>query len=285
VSRQFSVEHQRLAGRKRARAFTKQERSLGGKRTATQHRNALHCQVIAPEGFLAWSVQTMRGKTGLRLLKAEQIHFLRLEDMAGKDGARLCDRERRLQFGLYVWVATFDGLVWPTLPDDGEFLAEVARVQSVVGRGLSLPCPLDALYCAPNDFCDPAGVPWSKRKQRKLFRDALRTARTEAIRIAPMQASAKGSQLSLSAPPPAPSVLALPAPARKPGLRRSMNQSRPQYQGLMRPAIRYRYDRPDLPWYDWENITPTRPYRAAPSADSTAWYAASCPLSDDRYEA
>jgi len=227
----------------------------------------------------------MRGSTGLKLAMPSQIHFLRPEQLSGPYGAPLTGREQRLLFGLYVWKATFEGLPWPPLPTDDEFLTEVARVQSIVGRGLPLGNPLDALYVAPNDYCDERGEPWGKTRQRKMFRDALRDARAYAESIAPLLKEVYGVP-DCQIPDPQMFKSTAPVPrAWKPGQRRPMCGPPPQFPGLVRPIVKRRFGRPDLPPYVQENLMPARPYAVAPSNDNIRpWYVAVNPVTDDVVE-
>jgi hypothetical protein len=267
--------------------MTYEQRRRGGYARAAQESHLTHNQTYASDGYWAWSTYTMRGSTGLKLVMPWQIHFLRPERLVGPDGLRLSAREQRLLFGVYVWKATWEGSPWPPPPTDEEFLAEVARVQSIVGRGLPLAHPLDALYVAPNDYCDEQGEAWGKTRQRKLFRDALRAARAYAENMAPLLREVYGDHQWLAQPPES-SMLSRFADALrawKPGVRRPMQGPRPQFPGQVRPIVKCRFGRLDLPRYDRENILPTRPYAVAPSSDCyQCWTATAVPLTDDFYE-
>jgi hypothetical protein len=175
-----SVEQQRAAGRKRAQAFTREyQQEQACKRVA--HPSFLaHNRRIAPDGFAAQSAH-MRATNGQRLLHARHVQFLRPEELRGPHGRHLSHGQQRLAFGLYVWQTIWEFLApQPEMPTDEEFLAHVVRIQSRLQHGLPLENALDIVYAAPGDFCDAAGSPWSPRKQRRLFREALRAARVAA---------------------------------------------------------------------------------------------------------
>jgi hypothetical protein len=287
MRRPFTTDERRRGGRKRAQTMTKDERRRGGQTRAAQVSHRDHNRAIASSGYWAWSTITMRGSTGLKLAMTWQIHFLRPERLKGPDGECLSSREQRLLFGIYVWKATWEGLPWPPPPTDEQYLAEVARVQAVVGRGLPLAHPMDALYVAPNDFCDEHGQAWGKTRQRKLFRDALRAARAYAEDMEPLLREVYGDHLWLCQPPEATMLSRFADALRvwKPGARRPMRERRPQFPGQVRPIVKRRFGRPDLPHYDRENLLPSRPYAVAQSSDSyPCWAACAAPLTDDFYE-
>jgi hypothetical protein len=247
----FSTQHQRQAGRKRAAQFDRSSLSENGKKRATQLSNDIHLQGIAADGFWAQSAY-LRGRSGLRLLAPDQVHFLRPEDLVGSGGTRLDPREQRLYFGVLVWQSTWQDLpAKPPMPSDEEYLQQVKRVQSSIGVGIPLEHVLDGVYTAPDDFCDTHGNPWSARKQRKLFRDALRQARAYAMSLS--------QELKPGAPP------AMPGKA---GRRRPMQALTPVFQRGEAPVPKGVYGRPDLPRYDHNNIFLSRPYGIPPTNDS-----------------
>ncbi|GAC1405677.1 MAG: hypothetical protein NVSMB49_25060 [Ktedonobacteraceae bacterium] len=132
-------------------------------------------------------------------------------------------------------------MIWEHIPDhppppsDEVYLEEVRRVQAVVGQGQSLENGLDGVYVAPNDFCDTTGTPLSWKKQRKLFRAALRAACDAAL-------------LRNASP-------------RKRGQRRPMQDGTSlAAQKRHSPRKDAHYGRPDLPPHAKENISPSRPY-------------------------
>ncbi len=206
MKRPFTTEERRRGGRKRAQSLSTEERRRGGYTRTAQASHLAHNRRQPSDDYWAWSVCTVRGSTGLKLVLPRQIHFLRPEQLAGPGGHPLSAREQRLLFGVYVWQATWEKLPWPLPPTDEEFFTEVARVQFIVGRDLPLAHPLNALYIAPNDFCDEGGQPWGKTRQRKLFRDALRWARAYAETIALLLRAIYGDERWHSLPAPESSI-------------------------------------------------------------------------------
>ena len=161
--------------------LTPEHQSEAGKGRAAQTTFLGHNKQIAPDGFAAASAY-MRGPFGLRLLDPSHIQFLRPEHLVGKEGKPLSSEAQRLQFGVYVWKT-----IWEHIPDHPQpptnevYLAEMKRVQALIGRGQSLEEPFDAVFIAPNDFCNETSQPYSWKKQRKLFRAALRNACMAAL--------------------------------------------------------------------------------------------------------
>jgi len=175
-----SIDQLRAAGKRRAQQFTRDYQQENGRRRARQATFLTHNRHVAPDGFRAQNAY-MRGPSGLRLLSPEHIQFLRPEQLCGPGGKVLSAPEQRLYFGLHVWQAIWRFLApTPDPPSNEEFLAHAVCVQERLEHGLPLESPLDVIYAAPNDFCDPAGQPWSSRKQRKLFRAALLAGRAAA---------------------------------------------------------------------------------------------------------
>ena len=283
MRRQFTTAERRRGGRTRAKTMTKDDRRRGGRTRAAQASHRDHNREIAPSGYWAWSAYSMRGVTGLKLIMPWQVHFLRPERLQGPGGEPLSPREQRLLFGVYVWKATWDGLPWPPPPTDEEYLAEAARIQAAVSRGLPLEHPLDALFAAPGDFCDSDGRPWGKARQRKLFRAALHAARAYAEGMEPLLREVYGGHQWLCQPPEATMLSRFEEAlrARRPGARRPMREHRPQFAGQVRPIVKWRYGRPDLPRFDRKNIVPSRPYTVPPSNDSYPCWAASAARDGD----
>jgi hypothetical protein len=188
----------------------------------------------------------MRGPSGLRLLNPEHVQFLLPQQLVGPGGAELSYPQQRIFFGLYVWRAIWEDLApHPEPPTDQEFLLSVAHVQDRLHAGLPLENPLDVVYAAADDFCDEAGEPWSDRKQRRLFRQALADGQAEAEEM--VRQWHKEYQAERE------------ARLRRPGLRRP--QGTPPIFGHRAPAEpTMEYGRPDLPFYHRYNISPQRPY-------------------------
>jgi hypothetical protein len=211
--REFTPLHQRLAGEQRARGFTSAYQKAAAQERIAQASFLVHNRTISRDGYAGVSAH-FRAQNGLRLLYPEHIQFLRPEEFLEQDGLPLPAYRQRLQFGLYVWRMIWDQLPFaPALPTDEEYLQQARRVQALVGRGLQLETPLDALYVAPDDYCDASGRPLAERKQKKLFRAALRQARAAALQWHDEQVRS-----------------AHPLPPRKPGQRRPMGPGRPVIQ-------------------------------------------------------
>ncbi len=253
--------YRRIGGQHRAEQFDRTHQRNAANQRVRQETFLPHNQTIAQDGYAAISAY-MRAPAGLRLLHPEHIQFLRPEQLGGKDGAPLSPREQRLRFGLYVWRMVWDNLPFaPPMPTDEEYLLQVNRVQALVGRGLPLEAPLDAVFLAPGDLCDGAGVPYAARKQRRLFRAALRTACEAAQHWhEDVLRALKADQQQ---------------PPRKLGQRRPMQalttevQHNPQ---ISSPAHGSTYGRRDLPAYDPANISPTRPYAVPSAARMHGWW-------------
>jgi hypothetical protein len=235
----------RAAGRKRAEQFTPEYQREMGLRRAQQHSFLEHNRQIAPDGFRAQSAY-MRGQSGLRLLRPEHVQFLLPQQLVGPGGAELSYPQQRIFFGLYVWKAIWEDLApRPEPPTDEEFLLSVDYVQTRLHAGLCLENPLDVIYAAADDFCDEAGEPWSDRKQRRLFRQALADGQAyaeEQVRLWHEQYQIERE-----------------ARLRRPGLRRP--QANMPIFGHCSPGVpTFQYGRPDLPFYHRYNISPQRPY-------------------------
>src|SRR5436305_6179904 len=242
-----SIEQARRGGRKRAEAFTSESQSELGRRRAQQLSFLLHNRRIAPDGFSAQSAY-MRGPSGLRLLHPEHVQFLLPEQLRGPGGALLTYEQQRIFFGLYVWKAIWDSLApQPQMPTDQEFLAYAAKIQNGLHHGLDLENPLHVIYAAPNEWCDETGEPWAPRKQRRLFRQALATARAyaEAL-VIEWQQQALAERMEQP---------------RQPGQRRPQSTSMgPTFGRRGQPSPWFQYGRPDLPSYHPYNLIPQRPY-------------------------
>ncbi|GHP00848.1 hypothetical protein KSF_108950 [Reticulibacter mediterranei] len=242
----------REAGRKRAATFTKEHQQAAARGRTQQASFLPHNRQIAPDGFRSQSA-SMRSSLGLRLLRPEHVQFLRPEQLCGPGGAPLTPEQQRVLYGLYIWKALWDNLApLPQPPTDSEFLTCVAYVQARLHHGLGLEYPLHVMYAAPNDFCDRTGAPWSRRKQRKLFREAMRNGRACAEALA-LQWQQQDRPQSVTQP-------------RKLGQRRSSRHGDPLFPH--QTIVRSSSSRPDLPSYDRYNLSPQRPY-AVPSASST----------------
>ncbi len=246
------IDQQRAAGRKRAEQFTPEYQIEMGRRRAQQDSFLEHNRTIAPDGFRAQSAY-MRAPSGLRLLSPEHVQFLLPEQLCGPNGKPLTYEQQRVFFGLYVWKAVWNNLApQMQMPSDEEFLTSVGYVQARLHCGQPLEHPLHVIYAAANDFCDETGEPWSPRKQRHMFREALACARqsAEALVIA-WQQQAQAERTSRP---------------RRPGQRRPSEEKGLSFQH-QRPFKPYRYGRSDLPSYDQRNISPQRPY-GSPSANN-----------------
>lgn len=176
----------RRAGQVRAQTLTFAQRQKGGFKRAAQQDFIQHNQAIAGEGF--WSQSATLRAPSNRLLDHTQIEFLRPEAFRYcllQDGTqhRFSQQEQRLVFGTHVWFLIWRSVEWaaPPMADDAAYLAESDRVRAILGRGESLPTPLDALFITPNDFCDDAGQLLRPENQRKFFRAALRKAHQAAL--------------------------------------------------------------------------------------------------------
>jgi len=224
--------------------LTPAHQSHAGKGRATQASFLTHNQQIAPDGFAAMSAY-MRAPAGLRLLDPAHIQFLRPEQIAGKQGRPLSPPEKRLQFGVYVW-----RMVWehvpspPPPPTDEEYLYEMQRIQALIGQGQPLSDPLDGVYAAPNDFRDSGGNPFSWKKQRKLFREALKAACAAAV-------------WRNETP-------------RKVGQRRPLYETPASLMWSHAPRKDVQIGRQDVPSYARENLSPARPYSVPVTATTHA---------------
>ncbi len=250
------IDQQRAAGRKRAEQFTPEYQIEAGRRRAQQDSFVEHNRTIAPDGFRAQSAY-MRAPSGLRLLSNEHVQFLLPEQLCGPNGRSLTYEQQRLYFGLYVWKAIWANLApQPQMPTDDAFLAEVGRTQAQLHCGMPLEHPLQVIYAAANDFCDEAGEPWSNRRQRRLFRDALRAGRTAAEAL--VQEWQQQAQAERATRP------------HHPGQRRPSAKTDPQFQHRSAATHQHQhhYDRPDLASYDRYNLLPQRPY-SVPATNNT----------------
>ena len=246
------IDQQRAAGRKRAEQFTPEHQIEAGRRRAQQDSFLEHNRTIAPDGFRAQSAY-MRAPSGLRLLSPEHVQFLLPEQLCGPNGLPLTYEQQRLFFGLYVWKAVWNNLApQPQMPSDEEFLTSVGYVQARLHCGMLLEHPLHVMYAAANDFCDEAGDPWSPRKQRRIFREVLGSAREHAeALVIQWQQQAQAERASRP---------------RYPGQRRPSSDRGPSFQHHG-PSPHYQYGRPDLPKYDRRNISPQRPYGSPSTND------------------
>jgi hypothetical protein len=175
----------RKGGRKRIQTMSKEDARAGGLSRARQGDFQKHNEEVAPEGF--WAQSAYLRAAGARLLDASQIQFLRPEDLrAGPGEPPFTPTKQRLVFGFFVWKFVWQQArhIEPLLPTDEEYLTKACQVKARLGQGLELENVLDALWCAPNDFKDETGNPWSPRRQRKLFRSALQLARQEVRAMA-----------------------------------------------------------------------------------------------------
>jgi len=182
----FTTEHQRRAGRKRAQMFTKEELSAAGTKGAAvriaQESFYDHVCSIAPDGPARQRVE-LRARKGSRLLKPEDVHLVRLEDIQGTLGEPWPLWKKRVLLGRYIWQYIWAGLTEPPRPTQQEFFCLAARARERVGRGLALLNPLHVVGVAANDFCNADGRAYGWRNQRKLFRAALREARSYACLV------------------------------------------------------------------------------------------------------
>jgi hypothetical protein len=179
----LTVEHQRAAGRARAVLFTKDQLSAYGRKGAEvrtrQEGFYDHLLTIAPDGPARQRV-AMRAPKGSRLLNAEDVHLVRLEDIGGNLGEPWPESKRRLLLARYVWAYIWSGLREPARPTQQEFFALAAEARARVGQGLALLNPLHVVGVAPDDFCNADARPYGWRNQRRLFRAALQQARDYA---------------------------------------------------------------------------------------------------------
>lgn len=237
-----SIVQLRNAGRERATQFTTESQSELGRRRAQQPSFMRHNQTIAADGFSAWSAY-MRGPAGLPLLHPDHIQFLQPQQLGGPHGTQLSYEQQRILFARYVWQAVWGEVApRPNRPTEETFLIEVDRVQARLQQGYPLGNPLDVVYAAPDDFCDETGEPWSFRKQRKLFREALaagqRVAREHAKRITSEYVTGEW----------------------KVGQRRPQAERTPIFGHKAAGAPKFIYGRPDLPAWHPYNVIPQRPY-------------------------
>jgi len=181
--RHLTAEHQRAAGRARAALFTKEQLSAAGRKGAEarmrQDSFYEHVRKIAPDGPARQRVK-MRAPKGSRLLKAEDVHLVRLGDIHGDLGDPLPESKRRLLLARYVWAYIWSGLREPARPTQKEFFALAARARARVEHGFPLLNPLHVVGVAPDDFCNADARPYGWRNQRRLFRAALQEARDYA---------------------------------------------------------------------------------------------------------
>lgn len=179
----LTVEHQRAAGRTRVALFTKDQLSANGRKGAAVriHQGSFydHLVTIAPDGPARQRVE-MRAPKGSRLLKAEDVHLVRLADIHGDLGEPWPESKRRLLLARYVWVYIWSGLHEPARPTQQQFFALVAQARARVGQGLPLLNPLHVVWVAPDDFCNANARPYGWRNQRRLFRATLLEARNYA---------------------------------------------------------------------------------------------------------
>jgi uncharacterized membrane protein len=261
------TDKQRAAGRKRAEQFTPEYQIEAGRRRAQQESFVEHNRQIAPDGFRAQSAY-MRAPSGLRLLSPEHVQFLLPEQLYGPNGVPLTYEQQRIFFGLYVWKATWINLApQPQMPSDEGFLAEVGRVQAQLHCGMPLEHPLQVIYAAANDFCDEAGEPWTPRKQRRLFRQALRKGRDSAeALVLEWQQQAQAERASRP---------------HQPGQRRPSAQTGPAFQRRGPLPQQHQYGRPDLPSYHPYNLSPQRPYGVPATNDTHPIYWLPTPDSDE----
>ncbi len=252
------IDQQRAAGRRRAQQFTPEYQIEAGRRRAQQESFVEHNRQIAPDGFRAQSAY-MRAPSGLRLLSPDHVQFLLPEQLYGPNGVPLTYEQQRVFFGLYVWKAIWANLApQPQMPTDEGFLAEVGRVQAQLHCGMTLEHPLHVIYAAANDFCDEAGEPWSPRRQRRLFRNALRAGRAEAqALVLEWQQQAQAERA---------------ARPHQPGQRRPSAETSPAFQRRGSPPQPHRYGRSDLPAYHPYNLSPQRPYDVPASNDTHPVY-------------
>jgi hypothetical protein len=252
------IDQQRAAGRKRAEQFTPEYQIEMGRRRAQQESFLEHNRQVAPDGFRAQSAY-MRAPSGLRLLSPEHVQFLLPEQLYGPNGVPLTYEQQRLYFGLYVWKAIWANLApQPQMPTNEEFLVEVGRVQAQLHCGMHFEHDLEVIYAAANDFCDEAGEPWSPRKQRRLFREALRAGRASAETLV-LKWQRQAHRERTSQP-------------RQPGQRRPSVQGGPAFQHQGSLPQQYQYGRPDLPSYHPYNLSPQRPYGVPATNDTHPIY-------------
>lgn len=249
------IDQQRAAGRKRAEQFTPEYQIEAGRRRARQDSFLEHNRQIAPDGFRAQSAY-MRAPSGLRLLSPEYVQFLLPEQLCGPNGTPLSYEQQRVFFGLYVWKAIWANLApQPRVPTDEEFLAFVGRVQAQLHCGMTLEHPLHVIYAAANDFCDEMGAPWSSRKQRRLFREALRAGRVSAEALV-LEWQQQGFAERAARP-------------RQAGQRRPSSDQGPTFQHA---SPQHRSSRPDLPSYHPYNLKPQRPYGVPTTSETHPVY-------------
>lgn len=179
----LTTEHRRAGGRKRAQQFTTDYQSDAGKKGAavrTQQASFhAHMLAIAPDGPAKQRAE-LRAPKGSRLLKPEDVHFLRLENISGDLGETWPEEKRRILLGRYIWAYLWSGIEEPPRPTKQEFFALVEQARERVGCGLPLLNPLHVIGVAANDFCNAEGRLYGWRNQRRLFRQALREARSYA---------------------------------------------------------------------------------------------------------
>lgn len=247
----LTTAHQQAAGRKRAEQFTKEFQSEAGRKGAAVRTEQAdfygHLCAIAPDGP-AQQRAAMRAPKGSRLLKPEDVHFLRLEDIKGDLGAGLPEEKRRMLLGRYVRAYIYEGLFEPPRPTQEEFRALVERATARVGQGKPLLNPLHAIGVAANDFCNAVGRPYGWRNQRARFRQALREAR----RYASLLQEVNDYFCGLERVPRREPCEANPSASRGVGRRRPMH-SGPAYMPAVRPPrlpihwtpISWRHGRPD----------------------------------------
>jgi hypothetical protein len=252
------IDQQRAAGRERAKQFTPEYQIEAGRRRAKQESFVEHNRQIAPDGFRAQSAY-MRAPIGLRLLSPDHVQFLLPEQLYGANGVPLTYEQQRVYFGLYIWKAIWANLApQPRMPTDEEFLDIVVRVQAQLHCGMPLEHPLSIIYAAANDFCDESGDPWSPRKQRRLFREALQAGRAYAEALV-LQWQQQAQAERATRP-------------RQPGQRRPSAESGPAFQRSGFSAQQHQYGRPDLPAYHPYNLSPQRPYGVPVTNDTHPIY-------------
>jgi hypothetical protein len=237
--RHFTVEHQRAAGRARAALFTTDQLSAAGRKGAEarmrQDSFYDHLLAIAADGPARQRVE-MRAPKGSRLLKAEDVHLVRLADIHGNLGEPWPESKRRLLLARYVWVYIWSGLHEPARPTQQQFFALAARARARVERGLPLLNPLHVVGVAPDDFCNAVGRPFGWRNQRRLFRAALQQARDYACLLQALDDYFAALELTVrqgpgSAPPP-------PEPRpRAIGRRRPMSTDKPFLPPVRPPRL------------------------------------------------
>lgn len=299
----LTVKHQQAAARARAKLFTKEQLSDYGRKGAAvrmqQDGFYDHLCAIAPDGPARQRVQ-MRAPKGSRLLKAEDVHLLCLEDIQGNLGEPWPESKRRLLLARYVWVYIWSGLCEPARPTQQEFFVLAARARARVGQKLALLNPLDVVGVAPDDYCNADGRPYGWRNQRRLFRAALLEARDYACLLqalddyfafvlfrealdtyfAALEQRVPGEVGE--APPPEPRKRAL-------GRRRSMSMARPYAPPVRPPRLpilwRPIYQQLGRPYQLCEFNTTKRSARAPQNSHShTYWLPPGTPTLDDSDE-